>query len=580
MDLDSFVISAVILLAAASVAVAVFRHLGLGSVLGLLVAGVIVGPHSPGPDITAHAHVDDVRRFTELGIVLLLFLIGLEMRPKRLWALRREVFGLGSLQVLLSGLAIAAYAHLEQPSWPTALFTGLTLALSSTAFVLQLLQERGEIASRHGTAAFAILLMQDLAVIPLLILVPFLSEKGMLAAGMPLWEKTGIVLGMFAVVWTFARFVVPYALDRLAAQNSREAFLLVILLAVFLAAWAVHQAGLSMALGAFVMGMLLSGSQYNLQIQAQIEPYKGLLMSLFFVAVGMSVDLGALAQQPGLFLRHVVIILLIKLAVLFPLALAFGLSRATATRVTFLLGQCGEFGFVLFGAAKALWVIDDATFVLAVGVVSVTMLATPVLVRLGDALAARLEAAEAPAPAGLRYTPGETPPARRVIIGGYGRMGHTIATLLHGSDIPFIAFDTNPARVTVGKADGHAVYYGDIGDPELLAAARVNEAALVILTIDHTPAALRAAHHLRNSFPQVPIIARARDLEACGRLTQSGVTLAYPEAVESSLRLAAEAMQMLGVPVDNVDLLLQGARRRNYALVRAPQVDADGTDGP
>ena len=576
MDPDSFVISAVMLLAAAAVAVAVFKRLGLGSVLGLLVAGVIVGPHSPGPTITANMHVDDVRHFTELGVVLLLFLVGLEIRPRRLWALWREVFGLGSLQILLTGIAIAAYSSLYQDSWQTALLIGLTLALSSTAFVVQLLQERGDIASRHGTVAFAILLMQDLAIVPLLVLVPILSEQGMLSTGVPLWEKIGIVFGMFGLVWAFARYVVPYALDRLAAQNNREAFLLVVMLAVFLAAWAMHEAGLPMALGAFVMGMLLSGSQYNLQIQAHIEPYKGLLMSLFFVAVGMSIDLGAVAQRPWLFAQHVTIILLIKLAVLFPLCLAFGLARATAIRVSFLLGQGGEFGFVLFGSARALGVIDDGTFVLGVAVISMTMLATPVLVRLGDALAARLEAAEQSAPAGLRYTPEEHPPARRVIIGGYGRMGHTVATLLHSSGIPFIAFDTSPARVAIGKADGHAVYYGNIGDPELLTAARVNEAALVILTIDHTPAALRAAYHLRNSFPHVPIIARARDLAACGHLMQAGVTLAYPEAVESSLRLAAEAMQMLGVPVDNVDLLLQGVRSKNYALVRAPRLDADG----
>lgn len=572
MELDSFVISAVILLAAASVAVAVFKRLGLGSVLGLLVAGVIVGPHSPGPYVTAH--VDDVRNFTELGVVLLLFLIGLEMRPRRLWALRREVFGLGSLQILLSGLAIAAYAALFQTSWKTGLLIGLTLALSSTAFVVQLLQERGEIASRHGTAAFAVLLMQDLAIVPLLALVPILSDTGALSAEVPLWEQIGIVLGMFGVVWLFGRHVVPYALDRLAVQNNREAFLLVVMLAVFLAAWAVQQAGLSMALGAFVMGMLLSGSQYNLQIQAHVEPYKGLLMSLFFLAVGMSIDLGAMGREPWLYTQHVVVIVAIKLAVLLPLALAFGLSRAAAVRLTFLLGQSGEFGFVLFGSAKALGVIDDATFVVAVGVISVTMLATPALVRIGDAFATRLET-QPQGPEGLRYDGEEHPPARRVVIGGYGRVGHTVATLLHGSSIPFIAFDTNPARVAVGKADGHAVYYGDIGDPELLLAARVDQAALVVLTIDHAPGALRAASHLRNSFPRVPIIARARDLETCSHLIQAGVTLAYPEAVEGSLRLAAEAMQLFGVPVDDVNLLLQGVRKENYALVRTPEMRGD-----
>jgi glutathione-regulated potassium-efflux system ancillary protein KefC len=567
--LEGFIVSALLLLAVTSVAVTLFRHLGLGSVLGLLVAGVVVGPHSPGPFVTPH--VDDVRHFTELGVVLLLFVIGLEMKPSRLWSLRRDLFGLGSLQILLTGLAITYYVSLGTESWKTALLIGLTLSLSSTAFVMQLLQERGEFASRHGTGAFAVLLMQDLSVVPLLALVPLLSDIAAIGSGIPLWEQLLILSGMFAVLALFGLRLVPFALEWLARHDNREAFLLVVLLAVFLAAWAMHQAGLSMALGAFLMGMLLSGSRYNMQIRAHIEPYKGLLMSLFFVAVGMSIDLGRLAQQPFEFVQHTVVLIGIKLIVLFLLAIAFGYSRGNAIRMTFLLAQAGEFGFVIFGSALILEVIDESTFVMAVGVISLSMLLTPLLVRFGSTLAHHIEDQPKAAP---DIDSKVLEKAEKVIlIGGYGRVGHTIATLFEASGIPFIALDLDPKRVAQGQDYGHPVLYGDISDPELLAAAHVERAMLVVLTINHSPTALRTVSHLRNIYPRVPIIARARDLEACGLLLEAGATQAFPEALEASLRLGAKALEMVGAPADNAELLLQGIRDEGYELIREESED-------
>jgi glutathione-regulated potassium-efflux system protein KefB len=564
MELNSFVLSAISLLTVAALAVALFKHLGLGSILGLLVAGIVVGPHSPGPSVTAH--VEDVRNFTELGVVMLLFLIGLEMKPRRLWSLRREVFGMGSVQILVSGLLVAGYISLYDYSWRAALLMGLTLALSSTALVMQLLHERGDIATRHGTAAFAVLLMQDLAVVPLLAVVPILSDVGTLSSDVPFWNQILVVVGMVALVFGFGRYLVPFALKHLLRQHNREAFTLVVLLAVFLAAGAMHEAGLSMALGGFMMGMLLSTSRFSFQIQAQIEPFKGLLMSLFFVAVGMSIDLNAIAAQPLLLAQHVAVILAIKLVVLLSIGIAFGLPRGTATRVAFMLAQSGEFGFVLFGSAKALGVIDDATFVIAVSVISVSMLLTPLLVRIGDTVARRFEHRRAASPS-FEYPATPAGQTGRVVIAGYGRVGHTVATLLEANNIPFIAFDTNPSHVERGEQDGRAVYFGDIGDVELLEAAQVDKAALVILTIDHGPTALRAVSHIRTAYPKVPVIARARDLEACGNLIRVGATLAYPEAIESSLRLGAEALQMLGISTSEVDSLLQGVRSEGYAQV-------------
>ncbi|MFC1672908.1 cation:proton antiporter [Pseudomonadota bacterium] len=571
MHIDGFIFSALLILAAASIAVTLFRHLGLGSVLGLLVAGIAVGPYSPGPYVTTH--VEDVRHFAELGVVLLLFVIGLEMNPRRLWSMRREVFGLGSLQIVVSGIVIALYFSAYQSSWQVALLIGMTFALSSTAFVMQLLQERGEIASKHGVTAFSILLMQDMAIVPLLAMVPILSDVGALSAEVPLWEQLLIVAGMFALVLGFGRYVVPLALNHMAKQGNQDGFLLIILMAVFLAAWAMHQAGVSMALGAFVMGMLLSGSRYRLQIQAHIEPYKGLLMSMFFVAVGMSIDLEALAAAPLLFAQHTFAIVAIKLTVLFVLALAFSIPRNLATKVAFYLAQGGEFGFVLFGSAKALQVIDDATFVLAIGVISVTMLATPPLVRLGNAIAARIERKRDDS--GTRRYPESTvdEDEQLVILGGYGRVGHAVAAILHSSAVPFIAFDTDPAKVAQGRRDGMPVYYGSIGDLSVLSAAHVERASVVVITINSTEAALRAVSHVRARFPEVPIVCRAHDLQASSQLMEAGATHAYPEAVESSLRLGALTLKMLAVPQDNIESLLSGVRKDNYEMVRPADED-------
>lgn len=563
MHLESFLASALLLLVVTAIAVTLFKQFGLGSVLGLLVAGIIVGPYSPGPYVTTH--VEDIRHFTELGVVLLLFLIGLEMKPSRLWAMRRDVIGLGSLQIILTGIAIGIYLLFHQYSWPIALLIGLTFALSSTAFVLQLLQERGEIASKHGTTAFSVLLMQDMAVVPLLAIVPIMSATGRLS-DVPLWEQIGIIIGTLVLIAGFGRFVVPLALHHLVGQRNKEGFLLVVLLAVFLSAWAMHLSGASMALGAFIMGVLLSGSRYRLQVQAVIEPYKGILMSLFFVTVGMSINIQALTDQFVVFLQHTVVIVVIKVFVLFALVLAFGYTRGIAVRISLLLSQGGEFGFVLFGSAKALQVIDDATFIIAIGVISVTMLATPLLVRLGDGLARRIEREERGRAKVVKAVIAE-PSGKFVIIGGYGRVGHAVAMLLQSSGISFIAFDTDPVQVAQGQEDKMPVYYGDIGDPELLAAAHAEQASLVVLTIDHSPTALRAVSHIRTHFPQLPVIARARDLVDCARLTEAGATHAYPEAVESSLRLGGLALEMINIPEERIDQLMKDVRSDNYQLV-------------
>ena len=566
MDPHSFVYSAVLLLVVASVAVTLFRHFGLGTILGLLVTGIIVGPHTPGPFITTD--VDSVRQFTEIGVVMLLFLIGLEMKPKRLWGLRRMLFGLGTLQVVLSTIGIALYFKLFHDGWETPILFGASFALSSTAIVIQILRDKGEIASQQGQTAFAVLLMQDLAVVPLLALIPVIAGAHASTQVVSVWERMGMAAAMVLVVIACGRYVVPRALDYLARKNHHEAFFLTALGSMFVASLAMDKAGMSMALGAFLMGMMLSTSRYSLQIEATMEPHKGLLMSLFFVAVGMSVDVMALAQHPIAFVTHVVAIILIKVIVLIALCMVFGTGKATAVKVAFLLAQGGEFGFVVFGAAKAMGVVDDETFITAIGVISVTMLLTPILAKLGAWISCRFTDATANAIGGEHLLENIEKTAPRVVIAGYGRVGHTIGAILGSSGIPYVAFDTNASLVDQWRLEGHPVFYGDICNRALLGSAALQAVELVVLTIDDGKATVRAAALIRSLSPHINIVARAGNLATCDELRRVGVTQAYPEALEASLRLAAHSLEALGIANDDTEMLLRGLRTSDYEIVR------------
>lgn len=562
---QSFVYSAAILLVATSITVSIFRHFGLGSVFGLLIAGVFIGPHTPGPRIMAD--VEHLRQFTELGIVLLLFLIGLEMQPHRLWSMRREMFGLGTAQIFLSSLLIAIYSTFILNSWRMGLLFGLALAMSSTAFVMQILQERGEIASQQGQTSFAILLMQDLAVVPLLALVPILSEAHPLLDAIPRWQQVVLLIGILGALISGGYFFIRPALDYLARQHNREGFFLVVLAAVFVAAWSMEQVGLSMALGAFIMGMMLSNSSYHYHIQASIEPHKGLLMSLFFVAVGMSIDLGEIIKEPLLFTTHIIGVVLIKLTVLFILCLLFSIERKIAMQVAFLLSQGGEFGFVLLGSAKALHVINNNAFTIGIGIISVTMLFTPLLVYFSDKIAISFK--DNASKLGKNYLVSEaTASSARVILAGYGRMGHTVGTIFASSGIPFIAIDANPARVAYWQQQEHPVYYGDISDAHLLDCLHLERIELMVMTLQNDQVAVRAAHLIRHLAPSLPIFARAGDLSACDQLVQAGVTRALPETLEASLRLAAESLEILGIGNDDTDTLIRDVRKTDYDLLR------------
>lgn len=559
--MDFFLLSSLVLLAVTAIMVTISKHMGLGSILGLLIAGIIVGPHTPGPIVTSE--VESMRHFTEFGVVLLLFVIGLEMQPAKLWSMRKEVFGLGSLQVIVSGLVLGFYMNFFVESLGVAMLLGFTLALSSTAFVMQILQEKGKLNTEHGKNAFAILLLQDLAVVPLLAVLPLLSHQPQ--SSQTSWLESFInVVAMVALLIVFGRYIIPKALDKVAKQRNKDAFLLVTMLSVVLSAYLMDHAGLSMALGAFLMGMFLSTSRYSFQIESSLEPFKGILMSLFFIAVGMSIDFKAIMSDPLVFSGHVVVILVLKALVIFALMLAFGATKSGAIKLAFLLNQSGEFGFVLFGAAKALGIIDDQLFVIGIGVISISMLLTPVLYSFGCSLANRL----AKVSQFSYFNTENTSMEQKVVVAGFGSTGKVIARMLKSSSIPFIVFDINTNEVAIGRKEGLPVFFGDITDLKLLSTIKLDQASMIIVSIDHSLNAIKVVKHIKENYPHIKILARALDIKAMDKMLSAGASWVIAETLESSIRTGSEALSQMGVPSDEIATLLEAFRKNEYELIR------------
>ncbi len=566
MHLDEFLLATVVLLAATAVFVSLFKRLGVGSILGFLAAGVLLGPSG----VTLTKDVEGLRHFTELGVVLFLFLIGLEIQPTKLWSMRKLVLGLGSLQVLVTGGVIGGYLLLVGVEWRSAVILGFGFALSSTAFVMQLLGERGELSTEHGESSFAILLTQDMAIVPLLALVPLLSATpgGADVEGAP-WLEAVTVVGAIAGVVLVGRYLIPMALTLAARSRNQEAFVSFAMLAALGAAYAMELVGVSMALGAFLMGMMLSASDYRHQIEATVEPFKGLLIGLFFVSVGMSIDLELLADEWARVVRAVAAFLTMKVVTLLALGLLFGLARAAAIRTAFILCQCGEFGFVLFGAAFAAGLLSEAHFGLALMLVTVTMIVTPLMARAGDALAERFGVA--PARGEGDEAPGQGL-KRHVVIAGYGRGGGIVGLMLENNGIPYIAFDIDTDRVAHGRGRGRSIHFGDLADPKVLGGAGLSDASAVVVTLEDPHLAEKVIRSVRLLAPSVPVFSRAADFKAEAALMESGVTRVVPQAPEAAIQLGAAVLQGVGVADSELETLIESVRRNDYALLRSAEV--------
>lgn len=552
--------AAVVLLGASALAIVLFSRAGFGSILGLLATGVVLGPW--GEDLGIGA--TQLRQITEFGVVFLLFIIGLEMEPARLWSLRRAVFGLGAAQVAATGLVLAALALLIGVRWQAAIILGFGLALSSTAFVLQLLEERGETGHTHGRLAFSVLLLQDIAVVPLLTLVPLLGG-GLVEDGPPFWQRALLTGAMLAVVVLFGLLLLPRVLDYVARLRNMQAFTSLAVLAVLVAAWALEMAGLSPALGAFLMGMLLSRSRFHHQIQTEVEPFRGWLLSLFFVSVGLSIDLGLLWARWPFILGALLVLVAVKVLILGLLARLFGAGRGDAIRISLLLAQGGEFAFVLFGAAELAGILQRTIFLETVLLISLSMAATPLLARLAHALAGAVEPAHGHA-AGLAAAAQRLD--RHVVIAGFGRVGRTVGHMLGRADVPAVALDLDSRTVLEGRVHGFDVHYGNAGDHRVLELAGVGRAALVVVTLDNPAAAERVVTAVRNFYPAVRVLVRARDLAVADRLLALGASEVMPEVTEMSLTLGERVLGAVGVAGDVSGRIVHELRAEHFTRLR------------
>ena len=555
----SLLSQALVFLAAAALIVPLSKYLGLGAVLGYLFAGVLIGPQGLG----LFEEVERVLHFSEFGVVLLMFVIGLELQPRRLWVMRRSVFGLGLLQVGVTTVLVAALAWALGLGPAAALVVGIALSLSSTAFALQTLAERGELASRHGRAAFSILLLQDLAVIPALALLPLLAPGGMPSAE-GLWLPAAKAMAVVLAVIVGGHFLLRKLLRLVAAAGVHEIFTATGLLIVVATALLMEQVGMSMALGAFLAGVLLADSEYRHQLEADIEPLKSLLLGLFFMAVGMSVNLRLVAAQLPLTLGLVLGLVLVKGLVLYGLGRLDGLSLPQARRLAASVSQGGEFAFVILTTALARGTLPQELADLLVAVVSLSMALTPLLFMVVDRLDARAVSAKHAAPV---Y---EKPPRdRRVIIAGFGRVGQIVARILRAKKIPFTALDISQEQVDFVKKYGNEVYYGDASRLELLRAAGAGEADAFILAIDAPEASLRTAQVVRRHFPQLKIYARARNRNHAYQLMDLGIQVVWRETFYSSLDLSRALLRGLGFPGNESDETVERFRQYDEALLYA-----------
>jgi monovalent cation:proton antiporter-2 (CPA2) family protein len=529
---------AAVFLLTAVLLVPLFQRLKLGAVLGYLGAGMLIGPWGFG----MVGEVQSTMQFAEFGVVLLLFLVGLELQPSRLWVLRRPVFGLGGSQVLLTGVALAAAAFAFGLPWEAALVAGFGLAMSSTALVLASLAERKQLATRHGREAFAVLLFQDLAVIPLLALLPLLGESSAHAAGG--WAAAAKGLAVIAAVIVGSRLVVRPALKAVAAYGGREIFTAAALLLVVAAALIMEKIGLSMSLGAFLAGVLLADSEFRHELEADIEPFKGLLLGLFFIAVGMGANLALVWDRPLSVLGLALGLMLAKTVLMYVIARIGGTPNEPAQRLAVAVSQGGEFAFVLFAAAGGLGILEEQTLQLLVVVVTVSMLLAPFAFELHERWIARwIERHAAPEFDSI------VGPGNPVIIAGYGRIGQIISRVLRMCGVPFTALEASYQQVDFVRRFGNKVYYGDASRLELLEAAKAGEAKLFVLAIDDVEASVKTAAVVRTHFPDLPIVARARNRVHLFRLRDLGVRVAYRETFAASLDMARHALLSLGFGV-------------------------------
>jgi monovalent cation:proton antiporter-2 (CPA2) family protein len=536
----SFLFQAFIYLAAAVVMVPLAKRFGLGSVLGYLLAGVVIGRYGLG--LVGHEG-EDVMHFAEFGVVMMLFVVGLELDPRVLWRMRGPVLGLGGLQVLITAVVLSAVGRWLTASWPAAIAIGLAGAMSSTALVLQLHQEKGLQRTAAGQSGFAILLAQDLAVIPILALLPLLAHAPDSAPAVAPWLRGAVVIGAVTLLIVAGRYLVGPVLRAVAGTRLRELFVAAALLLVFGIALLMEKVGLSPALGTFVGGVVLANSEFRHELQSDIDPFKGLLLGIFFIAVGASIDWGLVAQHPGFIGAIVVTVLAVKFVVLLVLGRLFGMGRDESVLLAFSLPQVGEFAFVLLGVAAGLGLITADLESPLAAAVALTMGLTPLLFLLWERVVApRMAVASG---ADLREADDITGRGP-VIIAGFDAFGSTAGRLLRAQGVQMVVLDNDSDRVELVRRLGFPVFYGDPTRLDLLRSAGAEESRLIIVALAEPERNIELVQTIQKHFPNLTIFARALDRGDASDLINLGVPHVYRETVDSSLRLGVDVLRALG----------------------------------
>ena len=549
---QSLLIQALVYLAAGVISVPIAKRLGLGSVLGYLIAGAVIGPFA----LSLVGQQADVMRFAEFGVVILLFLIGLEVRPALLWSLRGAIFGLGGAQLAVTAAVVGGASMMFGLDWKSALAVGFVMAMSSTAIVLQTLEEKGLRQGPIGQAAFAVLLLQDLAVIPLFALLPLLSPRGVMAPSdgasllghQPAWIQAAAGLAAIAAVAGGGRYLVGPAFRFIAAARLREIFTASALLLVIAVAALMQLVGLSPALGAFLAGVVLAESEFRRELETDIEPFRGLLLGLFFITVGASLDLRLVISRPIPLLAAVVGVMGLKGVVMFLLARLARLDRREASAVAVSLSQVGEFAFVLIGLIFAAGVIGQGPSAFLTAVVALSMAATPLAMAVYDQATARLEARRA-ASGRKKARPAEDPfdeDHPDVIIAGYGRFGQIPGRLLQATNFKTVVLDASIEHIELLRRFGRRVHYGDATRLDLLHQAGAAHAKVLLVAIDDTDAAAKLVATAREAFPNLKIIARAWDRRHAYDLLRAGADEVERETFESALGMGMKTLQALG----------------------------------
>lgn len=559
--ISSVLFSGVILLGAALISVLIFRKLGLGAVLGYLVAGIVIGPDVLG--ITGDA--ETILGYSEIGIILLLFLVGLELSPRRLWLMRRDIFLFGPLQVALSGLAMFGVILAVMPNftWEAALVMGLPLALSSTAQVLPLLQSRGRLKTDYGEKSFSILLFQDLSIVPLLTIVAALSRSPAAEGAISGWHLVVYALIAIIALVLAGRYLLSPLLRLVGKISERELFIVTGLFTVCASAAVMQMIGVSAALGAFVAGVMLAESPYRHELEADIDPFRSILLGLFFLAVGMMLDLDVIIAQPWLVAGLALALILVKTGVIFLLGRAFGLTSSASIIMALLLSQGGEFAFVLFAAAQNALLIESEAASLFGAVVTLSMASTPFLMILAGKLAQRTQSGK------VQLDDPELAAQANVIIVGHGRFGQNVAQIMQAAGRSVTLIDINPSTIDLSGEFGSKVFYGDGTRIDLLHRAGAAKACAIFFCIDDQGLDADILTPVRQTFPKTRIFARAHGRQQALRLMSDPEISIVREVFESSVRMSIDALKALGTSRENIAKIVNEFRVRDKARLSA-----------